>query len=291
MRILSTGTAVMERVGSSHTEEAHSRSAAKLSVQDLQEMLARAKAGSKQFVTNFFLAPAQWPACLEHGLGILVAHEQMLLLCWPEEACERIYFAGERAVLASELSAIQGRNILASDVVGRANDTEALSAAFKSAGFRVHGKVLRLCAAKELNIAGLQWKGESCRAAGLQDIPDLVNLLQQNFEPLAEPLPARLVMEDAIRAGEIRLMNAEGRLAGLVWFSRTGATSLVRFWCVAADFRGEGLGSVLMRDYLEQTRGCARHLIWVREDNASAKAAYEHYGYKADGLEDLVMVR
>ena len=85
--------------------------------------------------------------------------------------------------------------------------------------------------------------------------------------------------------------HSPNTVSGFLWWIQTGLTATIRYWGVDAAWRGCGVGGRLMNSYFGLTRECRRHLLWVRENNVTAAACYDHYGYKPDGLIDQVMVR
>jgi hypothetical protein len=48
-------------------------------------------------------------------------------------------------------------------------------------------------------------------------------------------------------------------------------------------------GAALMRRYFASQDAVKRFILWVAADNDNAIKKYEHYGYVADGLVDLVL--
>ncbi len=264
---------------------------AAFSVADLQEALRRAKSGSRHFATNFFVPSAQWPRWIERGLRPVQTGNSFLLLEWPEEKCTRLFFAGDRAAIANVLSrpAPAPSQILAVDLIGRPVDVMPIADGFAAAGFRPHLKLSRLSRFGAQG-ATTSESAPDCPLAETEDIPAILKLLNEDFDVYADALPSAAAVQDAIAAGEIRAIRHERKLDGFVWYTKTGATALIRYWYVSPDSRGKGVGSRLMRDYFVRTGECARHLLWVRENNTIAAACYAHYGYKQDGLEDQVMV-
>jgi ribosomal protein S18 acetylase RimI-like enzyme len=259
---------------------------------DLQLLLAKAKAKSDRFVTNFFVSPALWPKWLEQGLRPLLVSERVLLLSWPEPKCLRLYFAGDLHSLARTLapSTLASEKPIAVDLIGRRPAIQLLSAEFTKANFRSHVRLNRLSLGRAVGLSKRTTTPEMSSAAKLDDIPELLQLLDDNFDPYADQLPDHRMMKESIELGELHVDRSRGKLDGFLWSVSQGATGHIRFWCVAAAARGRGVGSRLMNDYFFRNQECSRHLLWVRENNPVATACYQHYGYKPDDLEDQVML-
>jgi ribosomal protein S18 acetylase RimI-like enzyme len=90
-----------------------------------------------------------------------------------------------------------------------------------------------------------------------------VYLLEENGEAVAfcQMIPTKDSDDDATRIGHITSLH------------------------VLPDLRGHGYGRVLMDHVLAefQRRGFAEVTLWVLEENRSARAFYEKYGFRLDG--------
>ena len=56
-----------------------------------------------------------------------------------------------------------------------------------------------------------------------------------------------------------------------------------------ADYRGTGLGVLLLRTYLAECSACRRFTLWVHRGNDNAIRHYLDYGYREDGTIDRIM--
>ena len=65
----------------------------------------------------------------------------------------------------------------------------------------------------------------------------------------------------------------------------------LRYWHVAGDRHGQGIGSRLMHAFLARCAESRRVTLWVVADNAAAIAKYHHYGFGEDGMIDDIMVK
>jgi hypothetical protein len=75
----------------------------------------------------------------------------------------------------------------------------------------------------------------------------------------------------------------------LLVFSSDGLTTTLRFWLVPAEFRGMGLGDLLLRRYFAECAASRRFILWVHCGNDDALRRYLDYGYCPDGAIDRIM--
>ena len=79
-------------------------------------------------------------------------------------------------------------------------------------------------------------------------------------------------------------------MAALLFFETVGLSSTLRYWAVDLAFQSRRLGGAVIRHYFAIHSGVRRFLLWVATANQNALTKYQHYGYAADGLFDLVFV-
>ena len=77
-----------------------------------------------------------------------------------------------------------------------------------------------------------------------------------------------------------------GEIIGQVRFDPEGESMVISI-SLAADWRGRGLGRLLIRDAIEKAR--LKHVIaYVREDNEASLAAFRHAGFEDTQLKKLI---
>lgn len=259
--------------------------------EELEQALALVRKGPPPHATNFFVAPGRYAAFFRGGIVWLARGEGVAVFARVEKSCLRGFFAcgsGELKNVADKFVPLS-RQALAVDLLGRGPDAEKQARIFEEAGFARHETVLRLARGRveDLGTSSTVDVTDATR----DDAGPIERLLDSDFDPLADQLPDSESILEAVKERAIRVVRHAGRLAGFVWSEQTGATATIRYWAVDRSARGKGVGSALMRDYFTRLAGCPRHLIWVRSRNAVAAACYEHYGYRADGLVDIIMVK
>jgi ribosomal protein S18 acetylase RimI-like enzyme len=267
--------------------------AASFSGAELETLVLGVRRATRGFVTNFFLSPSQYDSWIERGLHLLAADASYVLLALPEESCIRLFFAGSADDLKTQIGTMEVEQKLpwVVDIVGRGGTTQQINQTFTENGFRPHLRLLRLSRMGSYSFPLAQSTEYLCRPPDFGDVSGIQQLLRDHFDPYADRFPGLLEMNDAIKAGDIQVVPGNGNLAGFLWHEKTGTTAHVRYWGVNGEFQGRGIGGLLMRQYFKLTSDCHRHVLWMRENNATALSCYTHYGYQPDGLEDQIMVR
>ncbi|MGE4465227.1 GNAT family N-acetyltransferase [Sphaerochaeta sp.] len=96
----------------------------------------------------------------------------------------------------------------------------------------------------------------------------------------------------------------EGRLAGFAWVHTHGAflaAPYLRFIAVNPSFQGRGVGTLLLKEFEEQTRNLKKDwFLLVSEFNIGAQQFYEKHGYQRvgalpgfakEGITEVIMVK
>ena len=80
--------------------------------------------------------------------------------------------------------------------------------------------------------------------------------------------------------------SPSGEIIGQVRFDPEGESMVISI-SLAADWRGRGLGRLLIRDAIEKAQ--LKHVIaYVREDNEASLAAFQHAGFVDSHLRKLI---
>jgi ribosomal protein S18 acetylase RimI-like enzyme len=96
----------------------------------------------------------------------------------------------------------------------------------------------------------------------------------------------------------------EGRLAGFAWVHTHGAflaAPYLRFIAVDPSFQGRGVGTLLLKEFEEQTRYLGKDwFLLVSDFNTGAQQFYEKHGYQRvgalpsfakEGITEVIMVK
>ena len=254
------------------------------------------KDNSKTYATNFYLAINELEKWISRK-EIILLHEDPQLLIWThvEAKCRRLYFAGDVDYLKKSIKKcnFNGHLPLAVDIIGKENDISKISSIFLQNTFTKRTKLVRLSMNLKKPDNDLVCKKEDNLIINYLEqnhIDEVERMFSNYFDFCADQIPDREDIREGITNSEIIVEPYDKRIKGFVWFEKKKLTSLIRYWCVDKDFRGSGVGSMLMAKYFSLTSNSPRHLLWVKEENENALKRYLHYGYKPDGIEDLVLI-
>jgi GNAT superfamily N-acetyltransferase len=128
----------------------------------------------------------------------------------------------------------------------------------------------------------------------MQDIPQLCGLLNELFAQEAEFAPNAGVQEKGLaeiisspQVGDILIARKEGVIVGMLNFLYTvstalgGRVALLEDMVVSPGFRGQSIGSELMRHAIEHAKQqrCKRITLLTDDDNKGAHKFYELCGF------------
>ena len=84
------------------------------------------------------------------------------------------------------------------------------------------------------------------------------------------------------------LSMREGHVAGMLLFD-LNAMLYLRYWLVLPEYRNQGVGSELFRQFLWEGRETKQQILWVNQANENAIVRYEHYGFKKENMYDNII--
>jgi GNAT superfamily N-acetyltransferase len=260
-------------------------------VQQLEQLLASLRSQFRQSLTNLYLTAgtlAQWGRL---GRLYQFSAEGCLLLVREEAGFHRVYFlAASTQAIESAAAALEQLPPapLVMDLVGPESKLAEVQACWQDFGFSPYRRFIRLWRpGLTEQVAG----DDGIHVAAPSEAESICGLLHQEFDPYSEHLPDPDEVRRRAERAEVLFVKEADQLAALLIFERTGVTSNLRYWYVRPESRGQKLGSRLMRRYFAASEGAQRMILWVDDENVGAKDRYEHYGYRADGLTDRILVK
>lgn len=123
-----------------------------------------------------------------------------------------------------------------------------------------------------------------------EDIPIIREIFHLYFDPLTERIPDEEELEKLIHNRGISIIRDKNGITGMVIYEKNPSSIHLRYWWVAPEQRGRGVGSALLREYFNSGSDRRRQFLWVFSDNSDAIDKYRHYGFEFDGVADYIYV-
>lgn len=190
------------------------------------------------------------------------------------------------ADLARLVDRLTHRRVIA-DVVGPDEIRVALVDSFLQAGFQQVAELRRMGRCTPTESLPLESDASSATEG---DIPVIQHFFAHHFNAEVEQLPTEAELAHWISRDELLVRRERtGQLAGFVIFDLTPASLYLRYWFVAPEARGTGVGGALMRTMFVRAAKTKRQYLWVLSDNQAAIIRYQHYGFSFEAMKDCVM--
>ncbi len=262
-------------------------------VGEVFDAIQQVKAGAADFRTNFFPSPLKLQSWIDHNELFSKPHEGATFFFKKDRDFWRLYFcAVDLPELQQAMMSVPQLNTepVVTDLVGMDAALGKLSASLEAAGFGRYARLQRMSRAGRGGEAG-RVVDDPAVFAEKPDCPMVLELIENLFDRYGEQLPMPYEIESAIDRRQVLAVKRGGVVAGILFFETQGLASAVRFWAVAKKFQSSGVGSALMRRYLQAHNDVRRFTLWVNANNQDAIRKYEHYCYAPDGLVDCILVK
>lgn len=258
------------------------------------EAVGRVKANAPAFCTNFFPVQSKLERWIWNAELSLQVCDSAAFFLRRDRDFWRLYFCAARAdALQSEigtLSVLRSEPVVL-DVLGKESALASWGDCFAPAGLRPYSRLQRMGRIPAPGSPIAEAPAEvSVTAASTGDAVSILALLEDLFDQFADQLPELHEIEAAIGNQQVLTVKSNGSLAAALFFETQGLTSSIRFWAVSKQFQSRHFGAALMRTYFSLHHAVRRFNLWVAVDNQNAVQKYQHYGYSADGLLDLILV-
>lgn len=128
------------------------------------------------------------------------------------------------------------------------------------------------------------------RAAGAAELEPVEALMRTALDPLTGCLPKKDELAGDLSAGHVLAAAVQGRVAGVLRFTRGAGRAEIRQMAVAEECRGRGLAGALTAAFLGKFAG-TRCFVWTGSENRAALAVYKKRGFSVDGYRSAVMIK
>lgn len=226
--------------------------------------------------------------------GAVYAEESAgVTILWRDQQtfCNLFFFAESKDVLARyltrDMDAICSRVVV--DLIGLDALRLPLLAVFEAAGF---GKISELVRMSRETPECTDVPVINNASADGRDIPDIQAIFREHFNPEVEQLPSDAELARWIsKGGALVHRDDHDRVHSFIIYEMNKASLYLRYWFVNPQARNRGVGGCLMRTMFHHARFTRRQYFWVITDNENAVKRYEHYGFKAEPMRDVVLAK
>lgn len=259
----------------------------------LFDAIQRVKHGATGFTTSFFATRDQAQAWIDRGALLCVNAEGALLILRRDRDFHHLYHAAANPeALAAALAALEGTDFgaaLATDLVGREADVEAMARVYAGAGFAPYTSLFRMVRLADPARPD-DYEDPAVEFAAPGDEEAIAAFFERLLDRFSEQIPELDEIAAAIARRNIIIVRQGDELGGLLFFETTGLTSTLRYWHVSDRRRNQGIGARLIKTFFRLCRASRRIMLWVIADNADAIAKYQHYGFQGESLVDRIMI-
>jgi acyl carrier protein/GNAT superfamily N-acetyltransferase len=199
-----------------------------------------------------------------------------------------LYFYSESYLcLASSLEAINNSDILVADCIGSKNEMEPVIDAFICAKYHLYTSFDRM---KKI-VSEDEYKEISgvITLPGISEAGIIFTMLENAFDRFAEQLPSEAELKTIIKNQQALIIREGNDIAGILIRKKTGKSATLQHFLVAERYRGNKLGSRLLKYFINECMGGVITL-WVLSSNKNAIEVYKHLGFTVDSMNNLVFI-
>ena len=245
--------------------------------------------------TNCYLSYPQLKSLLEGNDGQIKFGRKCIYFFVDKDDYIELYFFADNIVdLLEEREYLQ--RILPSDknviinIVSNGKQVGEYEHIMQGLGFSLYKKYLRK--KRKIDISIEIPPQENVCLAEPADIDFMQEMIDETFDSISDQIPNRLELERMISNKQILKYVITDRLAGFLIYEHQGKKSYVRMLCTGGNFRGNGVGKSLLREYIKwEYNNVKLFYLWVDSQNEAALSLYSKEGYNADGLEQYIFIR
>ena len=126
------------------------------------------------------------------------------------------------------------------------------------------------------------------------DVPSIEEIklihfeLEANFDKFSEKIPTIKELTDL--RNFIFIIKVNNEIASILVSELKGKTKELRYWLVLPKYRGRGLGSKLLKYFLNSTNEIVRYTLWVDSSNSNAIEQYKLNGFKMAKVKNYIFI-
>jgi GNAT superfamily N-acetyltransferase len=251
------------------------------------------RAKKEGFITNFFIEEERCNLLIKKSLLYGYIYEKCGFILYKDYDFYHVYFLTTNTEQLNhslkQFNQNYAEDKFVVDIVGKLSEVEQLSTIFEKEGFKKYILLYRMSRIK--NIDEPQKLDSQVEYATLNYLEQIHCLLLSYFDKHSEQIPLIEEIEQWIGSNMVLIIRENDKIIGFVIYEINGITSYLKYWFTHPDYRNKKVGSVLLRRFFHECRHTKRQLFWVISSNENAIARYQHYGFQAEQLSDIIMIK
>lgn len=214
----------------------------------------------------------------------VVRGEKTILVKRSQGCFDRIEFISKDLDELKQLIASQRRGTEVLDLISRTEARYDLTGGLGPV-FYLYRELVRMTAIRQAGDVGLIAPSR----AQASDIEFIERIFAENFDPCSERIPSRVQLHQHVQDREILLCRSpSGLLSGFLIHNKTKRTNYLKYIFVDLAFRGQGVGKLLLEQFVMQSNPGDRMVLWVFPDNPPAIGLYQAFGFRVDGTVNFI---
>jgi GNAT superfamily N-acetyltransferase len=175
-----------------------------------------------------------------------------------------------------------------SEFVFKSQASELVLKHYKNLGFNVYAHLKKMSLVKEDKV---EQPSSLITHCSVDDLGYLRNVFDTKFDHISERYPSDDELISAINNGSFFKFEENGFILGFYWADTKKFLSELRYLFVEEENRGLGISNLLFEHHLLFTQSVKKNQLWVLDNNATARALYEKFGYQYEDLQVLIFLR
>lgn len=175
------------------------------------------------------------------------------------------------------------------DLIGKFENIEPISDIFSNYGFNIYNQLDRYSRINNIGDNYYQFYS-NVELAEMNQADKITEMLHVSFDKFVEQLYTIEEVKKLIQTEKILLIKDNETLKGFLIRNKLPQSTTLLNFLVNPNFRGEKIGSKLIKHYIYESKETKRMWLWVKNENKHAIDVYLNHGYKFDGLVDIIMI-
>lgn len=176
------------------------------------------------------------------------------------------------------------------DIIGKIENIANIVELFTVSGFKIYTQLHRFIRLNN-DDSNYYEPSDEVTEATVADAEEIARLFKDNFDKLSEQVLNFDEVKKWITERKVFIIKGPAEIKGFLIRTTTGQTTILNNFLVQKHYRGQKIGSKLIKHYIFQSKGVKRMLLWVVFDNDNTIEIYKKHGYSKDDLVDFILIK